>query len=299
VRRRLAWVAALTAILVAAGGTAVALSRHHAGDQRASPGGIRAPGTTGAATGGLSEAGTARVRAAAWISREISRSAIVACDAVMCSSLLNDDVPASNLLVLSPAAEDPLGADVVVATHAVRNHFGSRLAGVYAPTVLASFGSGRARVDVRVVAPDGTATYQRALRADVAARKVFGAQLLRNRQVALPPLAVVQLAAGWIDARLLLMLPVLAAKHPIRVVAFGGQAPGASAGVPLSWAELSGSGRAAGLADRDYVSWVLQFLRQQRPPFRATSITTAQRGHQIVITVRFAEPSPLGLLGQG
>ena len=48
-------------------------------------------------------------------------------------------------------------------TAAVRGLFGSRLAGVYAPEVLASFGTGAARVDVRVVAPDRSARYRQAL----------------------------------------------------------------------------------------------------------------------------------------
>ena len=41
--------------------------------------------------------------------------------------------------------------------------FGSRLAGVYAPPALASFGTGAARVDVRVVTPDGSARHRQAL----------------------------------------------------------------------------------------------------------------------------------------
>jgi hypothetical protein len=297
-RRRLGWAFALTAILLAAGGTAIALSRPQVTDRPGDTGGTRVPGTIGTATGGLSDAGAARVRAAAWISREVSRSAIIACDAVMCSSLFDDGLPASNLLVLSPTASDPLGADVVVVSPAVRNQFGSRLSAVYAQTVLASFGSGATRVEVRVVAPDGAAVYRRALSADIAARKVYGVQLLRNKRIGLASRAVVELAAGWIDSRLLLMLPVLASRHPIRVLAFGDQAPGAGWGVPLTAVELSGSGQVAGLTDRAYVSWMRQFLHDQRPPYRAASVTTAHRGHQIVIIVRFTRPSPLGLLGK-
>ena len=64
---------------------------------------------------------------------------------------------------------------MVLATAAVRGMFGSRLADVYAPDVLASFGTGQARVDVRIVAPDGALAYRASLTADVAARQAAGA----------------------------------------------------------------------------------------------------------------------------
>ena len=86
-----------------------------------------------------------------------------------------------NLLVWRPSAADPLGSDVVMATAAVRSQFGSRLSGVYAPEVLASFGTGGLRIDVRAVAPYGAAANRATLAADVAARCAAGRQLLRNR----------------------------------------------------------------------------------------------------------------------
>ena len=56
-----------------------------------------------------------------------------------------------------PGDSDPLGSAVIVATAAVRSLFGSRLTTVYAPTVIASFGSGSARIDVRAYAAGGAA----------------------------------------------------------------------------------------------------------------------------------------------
>ncbi len=67
-----------------------------------------------------------------------------------------------------------LSSQVIVSTAAIRNLFGSRLDSVYAPTVLASFGSGKARIDVRVIAPHGAAAYLAALRADLQERKSVG-----------------------------------------------------------------------------------------------------------------------------
>lgn len=61
----------------------------------------------------------------------------------MCAALAQHGVPPGNLLLLGPGAGDPLGSDVVVETAAVRGLFGRRLAAVYAPEVLASFGRER------------------------------------------------------------------------------------------------------------------------------------------------------------
>ena len=103
------------------------------------------------------EASAVRDQAAAWVAGHVSGGAVLACDSAICAALAQHGVPAGNLLVLGPGAGDPLGSAVVVETAAVRNIFGARLASVYAPEVLASFGTGAARIEVRIVAPDGTA----------------------------------------------------------------------------------------------------------------------------------------------
>lgn len=59
------------------------------------------------------------------------------------------------LSVILSSTADPLGSDVVVASLAVRNEFGTRLQSVYAPVVIASFGTGAGRIDIRAIAPDG------------------------------------------------------------------------------------------------------------------------------------------------
>jgi hypothetical protein len=186
----------------------------------------------------------------------------------------------------------------VVATPTVRSQFGSRLDTVYAPSVMASFGSGPGQVDVQVVAPDGAAAYLAALRQDVAARRAAGAQLLANKRIAMTAQVRTQLAAGEIDSRLLILLPVLAAMHPIQILAFGDPGPGASPGVPWCSADLSGSGRAAGMADASYVSWLTAFVRAQLLPF-AGSIATLMQDDQVVVRIEFSRPSPLGLLARG
>jgi hypothetical protein len=219
----------------------------------------------------------------------------VACDPLMCSALEAQGVLAAKLLILRTGMTSPLGAQVVVVTPVVRSQFGGRLDSVYAPSVIADFGSGPDQVSVQVMAQDGPTAYLTALRQDVVARKTAGTQLLANNRIRASAEALAQLAAGTVDSRLLIMLPALAVVHPIQILAFGHPAPGASPGVPLCSADLSGSGRAAAMTDARYVSWLTSFVRAQLFPFEG-SISVLQEGGQPVVRVVFAQPSPLGLL---
>ena len=271
-------------VLVTAAGTTVAL--------------VRQPGSTGAngnVPAALSGAAAARAQAARWISREVSRSAMIGCDTVMCAALSEAGVPSADLLVIRPTAADPLGPDVVVATPAVQSQFGSRLSTEYAPIVLASFGSGQDRVAVRVIAPDGAAAYQLALSRDLAARELVGTQLIGNKQIALPPGARTELAAGEVDPRLLITLPALARRDSVRVLGFYDRAPGASSGVPLSGVLLAGNDPQSGLSAHAYLRWLLSFLHSQQSLYRAVVATTTRHGG-VVVSVRFARPNPVGLL---
>ena len=250
------------------------------------------PASAGRPAAAGAAAGAVRRRAAAWIARQVSRSAIVSCDPAMCASLAAQGIAEGNLLVLGPAAADPLGSDVVVATAAVRGAFGPRLTSVYAPVTLASFGTGSTRIEVRVVAPDGSAAYLRALAADVLARREGGSQLLHNRDISVPAIAGRQLSAGEVDSRLLSILVMLAGQQPVRVLSFGGNAAGASAGMPQCSAEIAEPAGGTGGEGAE-----LAFLRAQRPPYLAAISTIRLATGQTALSIRFASPSPLGLLG--
>ena len=237
----------------------------------------------------VTAATAARAQAAAWVAHQVSSSAISSCDPAMCAALAQHGIAAGNLLVLRPGASDPLGSDVVLATAAVRGMFGSRLADVYAPAVLASFGTGQARVDVRIVAPDGTAAYRASLTADVTARQAAGAQLLSDARITVTPSARAALAAGQVDTRLLLTLAALAAREPVQITGFGGSGPGASPGLPLPTAVLTAPAATA--------RTMLAFVRAQRTPYLpASAALTPAAGGESALTVEYAAPAPLGLL---
>jgi hypothetical protein len=232
-----------------------------------------------------------RGEAARWIAGQVAPGAVIACDPAMCAALQADGLPATRLLVLGTAAADPLGSDLVVATAAVRNQFGARLGSVYAPAVIASFGSGAGRIDIRAIAPDGTAAYQSALAADRRSRISAGAQLLRNSRISVAAGARTALSAGDVDPRLLLLLAALAVEQPVRVGGFGDPSPGAGPAVPLRSARLTPlhPGERAASSPRSMLSFI---DAQQQPfrPLRASQVGTS------AVTVEYAVPSPLGLL---
>lgn len=233
-----------------------------------------------------------RNQVAEWITRQVAASAIVACDPAMCAALQADGIPAGKLLSLGTAAFDPLGSDIVVATPAVRSQFGARLESVYAPAVIASFGSGAGRIDVRVTAPFGAAAYESALAADQRARVAAGRQLLRNPRVIVPGAARTALIAGEVDPRVLITLAALAADEPVRIVAFGDPSPGAGSTAPLRGARIAAAGTGSGA--QATLRSMLSFLDAQRPPFSPLRASLASAS---ALNVEYAAPSPLGLLG--
>jgi hypothetical protein len=257
------------------------------------PAQAKAPG------GGAGAAAVARTDAARWVAGQVSPGAIVGCDPVMCDALEAQHFPAGSLLTLSPSSVDPLGATVVAATAAVRSDFGSRLTSKYAPVSLAAFGSGTARIEILVVAPDGVPAYQQALTADQEARRQTGAQLAGNPLLRPSPAARADLAGGRVDARLMATLVLLTGQHlagrrGVDLLAFSAAAPGADPAVPLRTAELvpvPGAGAS-------YLTDLRSLLRQQIAPFLASTITiTRLQNGRTVLLVGFDAPGQLGVLG--
>ena len=243
-----------------------------------------------------------RKRAAAWVAGQVSRTAVVACDPVMCQVLRSHGVPAGRLYQLGPQTSSPLRSQIIVATPAVRAQFGNVLGSVYAPAVLASFGFGPDRIDIRETAQHGAAAYRSTFSADLADRKASGAQLLQSGRIAAGAIARRELAEGAVDGRLLIAIAQMAAAHPMFIVDFGVPAPGAAVGMPLRQADLAEYAhprRHAGhVVSAGYVRSMVLFLHAQRGAFRPARVQTVHLADgAAVLRIQFTAPSPLGLLG--
>ena len=278
---------ALSALVAMALGAGVTLAFTQRGPEQAAS----SPGNSGSASNALQVAAADRHQAAVWIAQQVAPSVVVACDPEMCNELQNSGFPAGQLMELQPSAPDPLGSLVVVATPVIRNQFGTRLASVYAPLVIAGFGSGAERVEVRYVAPDGTAAFESQLAADQKARIAAGAQLLTNKHVQASAAARKALMAGQVDPRLLITLSALAHQMPLRLVAFDDPSPGVSSDVPLRGAEI-GAATSAGLPA------MVAFLSAQQSQYApaVARVTQVAKGRSVVI-VRYDAPGPMGLGG--
>jgi hypothetical protein len=247
-------------------------------------------------SGLIASASAVRAEAVSWITSQVGHDINLACDAVMCSDLAQHGFPAGNLNVLGPTAPDPYGSELLVATADIRSQF-SKLESFYAPTVIASFGAGTARIDVRVIAPDGGPAYARQLVLDLQTRKTSGTQLADNKNITLSSAARTQLLSGDVDIRLITSLAFLAGQQPVAVVAFASFAPGAGPGVPMRWAYLAESDPAARDSGAAYLRSLIAFAQHLQPPYMPLSLTTAKLPDgQSVLRIAFAAPSPLGLL---
>ena len=224
------------------------------------------------AASALQAATANRNAAAAWIAEQILPSVLIGCDSLMCQSLEADGVSASRLSVIQPTVPDPLGVEVVVATPAMQSQFGPRLATVYAPLVIASFGTGSEQIAVRYVVPGGSAAFEQSLASARQARIQAGQQLLTNKNVQASAQARQALLTGNVDPRLLVTLSALAHEMPLNLLVFDDSSPGASPEVPLRGAEI-GATASAGL------SAMLAFLAQQTTyqPRRTTHPRTRKR----------------------
>jgi hypothetical protein len=287
-RHRVAAVVVLAATALVASGLAVSFARQ-AGTAPVS--GEKAA-QAGVPTGPVGHSPGAG-EAATWVARQVSRDAVVGCDPGMCRLLRAHRFPAGGLLVLGPG---PLGlrfCDVIVATPAVGNLLGSRLERD-APAVIAGFGSGRARIDVRAVAPRGAAAYRAALAADWAARRKAAAQLVTSPRIHAGGAGRQQLLSGKVDSRLLITLASLAVSYPVNVVGFGDAGPGAAAAMPLREMEIAGTGSPA------YRAAELQHIRSsvlaQHSVFLPAHVSLVRLAGGAALRIEFGAPGPLGLL---
>jgi hypothetical protein len=284
----------VAAVIVGAAALGFAVLHHTGGNSATGKSAGRSTaGRSGAARSGAGSArpvGPAAIshQAAAWVAAQAG-PATISCDPVMCQALKSRGMPDGQLRELKPGTTDPLGSAIIVATPVLRSQVGSRLSSVYAPALLARFGSGSRQIQVRAIAPHGAAAYMSLAKADLAARKMSGTQLAQSSRIVIPAAARRQLAGGEVDSRLMTVLTALAARYPVHIVAFGDSGPVTDV-APFRSADLAGSNLIA----------MRTLLLAQQSPFRVTqaSFLPLHTG-QPVLRIDFAAPSMFGLLGSG
>jgi hypothetical protein len=286
--RRRRWALALGAAAVLVSVAAAAPIMAETGNGKA--GGTRSASASASAPApaSVSAAAASRSQAAAWVAQQVSQDVTVSCDPGMCRQLQAAGFPAARLKPLTGSGRGFLGSGVVVATPAVRGLVGPALAAAYAPQVIASFGSGAARVDVRTIAPAGASAFRARLAVEQTALASAGRQLLGNKDIRASPSARAALRAGLVDARLLAILPLLCAQRLVRLVAFT-NSPGSAPGAPLRGVEI-------GVASPAARSAVLALLDAQQGPYRPAAATLVDGGGTgLVVAVRFDAPAALNL----
>jgi hypothetical protein len=239
----------------------------------------------------LGPAAAAQSAAVAWITSQVSDTAVIGCYPAMCASLEAQGVSASRLVPLGSGMTGVLKTDVIATLPAVAGS-DSTLVDQYAPALIASFGAGSSRIEVRAVARTGAAAYQSALRSDLAARKSAAAQLLRNPRLKFTAADAAQLRAGVVDSRLLATLAALSTQFTLRVAAFGDSAPGG----PRFFREVTVASD-GGRTSSDTLAAALAMVNAQESPYQPAHSAIVQPGTgRATLTIEFASPSPLGLL---
>ena len=272
----------LAVILLVAGVGALAFNLPRRGAASEQPAGSNAQGLT------------AETAAITWILQQVSRAAVVSCDPQICADLVSGGFPSANLLTLGPTSNDPFGSALVVATAAVRAQFGIRLATVYAPATIASFGSNNARIDIRLVFPGGAASYSAVQQTALRARKAAGARLLANSQIAASASARAQLLSGDVDPRLPYLLAIMAESRPVSIVDFVAQSPGGGPASLLRSVDLATVVSTAHLTRAAYLGWMQALIAAQRAQYVPASVQqVALPTGQAVLRIGYSAPSPL------
>jgi len=284
-RRRAAVLSTLILLVAGAGGLAFTLFPRGASSERLTGDHVQ--------ISQLAAEAAARTHAISWILHQVSPAAVVSCDEQICADLVSNGFPSSQVSPLGPGSNDPLGSTLLVATATVRNQFGPRL-GLYAPALIASFGTGIARIDIWWIYPDGAAVYRGALPAALRARKAADAQLLSNGNIQLSTTAKEQLLSGQIDPWLPLLLAIMAHSHPLYIVDFASQSPRGGPASLLRWVDLATTVKAAHLTRAAYLGWMRSFISMQRAEYRPVWIqqVTPLTG-QAVLRIGYGAPSPL------
>jgi hypothetical protein len=244
----------------------------------------------------------ARMQALNWIMHQVSPGVIVSCDSQVCDELAQRGFSSYNTIGQPGSPGSPVGSTLLVATAAIRDRFGRQLASVYAPGIIASFGSGKAGIQIRAVYLHGTTAYLAAQAAALRARKASDAQLLRNNNIMVSATARAQLLSGDIDPRLPLLIALMADQKPVRIVGFGDGSPGGGPASLLRSVNFATQVSASHLAAPAYLSWMQALvnaqinaqINAQSAQYRPSSSERVRLSTgETVLRIEYGAPSPL------
>jgi hypothetical protein len=259
---------------------------HHSGNSGARG---RTAGPGSAPTASAPTAGPAVISrdAVAWVRTQLAPGTHISCDPAMCRALASRGIAAGDLYALKPGMTNPLDSAVIVATPLLQSQIGSKLTSVYAPGLLARFGSGNQQIQVRAIAPHGVSGYMTLAKSDLSARRMSGAELAGSGGIVSSATARKELTAGEVDSRLMTVIAGLAVGHSVDIVAFGESGPD-TAVAPFRSAELAENNMQA----------MRRAVSSQPPPFRVAHMASVRLSSgRLVLRIDFTAPSPFGLLG--
>ncbi len=158
--------------------------------------------------------------------------------------------------------------------------------------LIARFGTGTAVLGLRLVVPDGAA-YSRALAEDEAARRLFGSALAENGNLILGAGAASALRAGSVDSRLMVGLAGAASSLRLGIAQFADTSEDPATGAILREVTIANvSDLTSADTNQSAVGRLATFLRMQESPYQPLAVFEAGSS----VSVRYAAPSPLGLL---
>jgi predicted Ser/Thr protein kinase len=290
--------ALMAMVLLAAGATGLVLTQFRHGPEAERGASLERPTASATPTSQLSVEAALRARVVTWVMNQVSSAAGVSCDPLVCAALAHAGFADSSLQVIDSASTDPLDSNLVVATATIRNQFGSLLDND-APALIATFGTGDTRIEIRWVYPGGSAAYKAALPTMLSQRKSAYAELLTNTQLKLSATARAQLLSGQVDPSLPTLLVMMAHSHPLSIVDFASLTPGGGQASLLRWVDLATTpqaAQAAHLTRAAYISWMRSAMSQQITGYHPQWKYQVTLRGQSVLRVGFGAPSQLNPL---
>jgi len=114
-----------------------------------------------------------------------------------------------------------------------------------------------------------------------------------NWSITFSATAKAQLRSGEIDPRLPELLAIMAHRHPVQVVDFGGHSPGGGPASLLRSMDLATADPPAHLTSSAYINRMESFIRAQRSKYHPALSLVKLSSRQTVLRIGYEAPSPL------